>query len=178
MKTICNILVLLLFILFLSCNNYKKQEAPTKIIYIDQETESDNEPATIIGEWHLDSIIHIDSGITGSTQYPFATMIWSFSDKGRYTVTRQEDELELTPQSNDSLKSKFTAEVQKKVFNGTYQQKDNELITFIFGGETNYHIKEKSDTLLLLESQRYQVPPISEEDKNKITRHYFTYIKK
>ncbi|WP_108868674.1 hypothetical protein [Aquimarina aquimarini] len=178
MKITRNISILLLSTIFLSCNNYIKQEAPTKIIYIDQKTESDNESPTIIGEWHLDSIIHIDNGITGSTQYPFATMVWAFSDKGTYTVTRQEDELELTPQSNDSLKSKFTAEVQKKVFNGKYQQKDNKLITFIFGGETNYHIKEKSDTLLLLESQRYQVPPISEEDKNKITRHYFTYIKK
>ncbi|MEP5254565.1 MAG: hypothetical protein ABJQ39_05845 [Winogradskyella arenosi] len=48
------------------------------------------------------------------------------------------------------------------------------LTTTILGGPTTYQIVKRSDSTLHLKSQRYQVPPISEDDRNKIAEHYFT----
>lgn len=111
----------------------------------------------------------------GDTQFPFVTTIWSFSNKETYTVVKQEEDLKL---SLDSLKSNITAHSPKHKLNGKYKQKGYLLITSILGGKTEYKIKEKSDSLLVLESQRYQVPPIKEEDKDKVTNHYFSTVKK
>ncbi len=177
MKTIPCLAFTFLFVLFYSCNNLKKQDLPTETTYenlqIEIEKPKYSKHLTIIGEWRLDSVVYTNNGIKSGATSPFTITTWSFTNNGEYIVTTKEDKLKLTLQDE----SQVTAQASKQQFQGKYQQKEQELITFIMGGKTKYHIKEKSDSLLLLQSQRSQVPPISEKDKDKLAKHYFTFIK-
>ncbi|MFL1896323.1 hypothetical protein ACJRPK_11525 [Aquimarina sp. 2-A2] len=170
-----------LFFLIVALSNCKKsKDFETTIEYAQsnssQEQNNKSLPS-LIGKWQLDSVIFIDHAIRSEAQIPFTNTSWIFNEKGVYTVSSKQRQLEMSSlQDNVKQKTYLTAEIPKRELNGRFRQNENELLTSILGVKTKYLIVKQSDTTLQLKSQRWQTPPISEKEKEQLAEHYFTFL--
>ncbi|MCB4800097.1 hypothetical protein [Neotamlana laminarinivorans] len=169
----------LIVILTTSCINKKIKDATYTYDYVDIEPEAGKNKgiSSLIGDWKLDSVVFINDSTRGQKQIPFNTTIWSFSNKGEYTVKIQQNQYEISVvEDGVKRKTSLSAETPSSIMKGRYKHSNQELTTNILGGNTKYIIVKQSDEQLQLNSQRIQVPPISKADEGKFAEHYFTSI--
>lgn len=164
---------------FSSCKNRKTTQPTTTFTQIEPEIKPNSNLPSISGEWKLDSVVWTDNNIRGKQQIPFSTTIWSFSADGKYVVKILQNQYNVSQVENGTKqKNALTADTPAQKFKGKFKENNGKLITTILGGNTEYQIVQQSDTILHLKSQRFQVPPISKDEKGKIAEHYFSLYKR
>ncbi|MFY0712560.1 hypothetical protein J1D01_02700 [Seonamhaeicola sp. NFXS20] len=164
---------------FSSCKNRKTTQPTTTFTQIETEIKPNSNLPSISGEWKLDSVVWTDNNIRGKQQIPFSTTIWSFSADGKYVVKILQNQYNVSQVENGTKqKNALTADTPAQKFKGKFKENNGKLITTILGGNTEYQIVQQSDTILHLKSQRFQVPPISKDEKGKIAEHYFSLYKR